>query len=97
MDLTIAATVTVLETPADMLEVIDTLVSASKGWFGGVTCVLNSGTPTPVWELRAYRTGHTDVIVSIGAVIVTDTTFVSVYSTVDDYNTAHPDNPIAES
>lgn len=95
MDLTITATVTVLETASDMLDVLETLVAAGKGWYGAVTAVPSVSGPT--WNLNVFREGQTDVLSTLGCVIVTDGTFVSRYSSVDEYNSAHPDHPISGS
>ena len=99
MDLTITATVTVLATEDDMLEVAKRLGEAANGWYGGLTFVPGDAGAV-VWQLKLYRSESpqgTETICDTGTVVVTDTNFVSVYSSVSEYNSAHPDHQITES
>lgn len=99
MDLNITAKVTVLATKNDMLDVADILAEARNGWYGALTW--EPGETGPIWRLKVYRTttpqGAPEALGDIGMVVVTDTNFVTTYPSVDQYNAAHPDNPIPES
>lgn len=101
MALTITQTATVIPllTKDDMTDVLDGLAE-SGNWFGTVSVEQPGTGPAGVdpggriWKLNVYGQS-TAAQVTVGSVAVTDnSTFLVVYASVADYNTANPDNQL---
>ncbi|MCX2931417.1 hypothetical protein ORI20_14120 [Mycobacterium sp. CVI_P3] len=95
MDLTITALVSLIEDKSDLDAVAERMAGFNVGWYGGLT--FERGASGPIWRLNIYRDGYPEVHAEIGSVLVTDASFVTLYQSVDQYNSAHPDNPITGS